>query len=211
MRVGVFGSMFDPPHLGHLLLASEAAWQLGLDRVLAVPVGMPPHRNQPISPAETRLRLTRALASAEPVIHVSRVELDRPGPSYTVDTLEVLTGQYPAAELVLLLGADQLAAFGSWYDAERIPTLARIAVVPRPGIRLPPLAAFAVEVVRMPAVEVSSTLVRDRVRRGEPIRHLVPEPVREIIEGERLYREAPLEEDPDAAKVEEPTPWADGL
>jgi nicotinate-nucleotide adenylyltransferase len=210
-RIGVFGSMFDPPHLGHLLLASEAAWQLGLDRVLAVPVGMPPHRSQPISPAETRLRLTRALAMAEPVIHVSRVELDRPGPSYTVDTLEELTGQYPAAELVLLLGADQLAAFGTWYDAERIPTLARIAVAPRPGVRLPPLGAFAVEVVRMPAVEVSSTVVRDRVRRGEPIRHLVPGPVRELIEREGLYREEPAEDEPEPLATDEPTPWAEGL
>ncbi len=202
--------MFDPPHLGHLLLASEAAWQLGLDRVLAVPAGMPPHRAQPISPGGMRLRLTRALAEAEPVIHVSRVELDRPGPSYTVDTLEVLNGQYPAAELVLLLGADQLAALATWHDARRIPTLARIAVVPRVGVRLPPLAGVAVEVVEMPTVEVSSTLVRARVHRGEPIRHLVPDAVRDLIEREQLYRtDAP--EPPAEPRADEPPPWAGDL
>ncbi len=126
--------------------------------------------------------------------------------------MDELTGQYPTAELVLLLGADQLAVLGSWHDAKRIPMLARIAVVPRVGVRLPPLAGLAVEMVRMPRVEISSTLVRDRVARGEPVRHLVPEAVREVIEREGLYRA-----EPDSAEAggnaprDEPEPWAGGL
>ena len=204
--------MFDPPHLGHLLLASEAAWQLRLDRVLAVPVGMPPHRAEPSSSPEIRLRLARALASAEPTLQVSRVEIDRPGPSYTVDTLDELTGQYPMAELVLLLGADQFAALGTWYDAKRIPSLAQIAVAPRPGVRLPSLDNVAVELIRMPTVEISSTMVRSRVERGEPIRHLVPDPVADVIHREGLYLPAEvMDKEPEDGPGEEPSAWAEGL
>ena len=187
-RVGVLGALFDPPHIGHLLLAQEAAWQLGLARVVLVPTGTPPHRAAAVAPAETRLRLAQAAAAGDPRLTVSRVELDRPGPSYTSDTLRSLQLHYPEASLVLLLGADQLAALGSWHEAERLPELARLAVARRPGVALAGAERAAVTWIDMPLVDVSSSAVRARVAAGRPIRWLVPEPVRAIVEAEGLYR-----------------------
>ncbi len=187
-RVGVFGSLFDPPHIGHLILCAEAADQLRLDRVLLVPTGTPPHRGPAVEPAAVRLRLAAAAAGTDPHVFVSRTEVDREGPSYMVDTLRELARQYPGRELVLLLGADQLARLGSWHDAPTIPRLARVAVAPRPGVTLHGLDGARVERIDMPHVDLSSTAVRERLAAGRSIRHLVPEPVRELIEREGLYR-----------------------
>jgi nicotinate-nucleotide adenylyltransferase len=192
-RIGVFGSLFNPPHLGHILLCTEAAWQLGLERVILVPTGLPSHRQTPAQSPDTRARLAQAAATTDPVLTVSRVEVDRPGPSYMADTLRELQDRYAANGLVLLLGADQLAALGSWHEAERLPQLARIAVAKRPGIELQGLDHAAVDVINMPPIGISSSLIRERVRRGQPIRHLVPEPVRQLVEGEGLYRGEPAD------------------
>ena len=125
------------------------------------------------------------------MLSVSRVEVDRPGPSYMADTLRELQRRHAGNGLVLLLGADQLAALGSWYQAEQLPQLARIAVAKRPGVELHGLDHAAVDVIDMPPIGISSSLIRERVRRGQPIRHLVPEPVRKLIEEEGLYRGEP--------------------
>jgi len=186
-RIGVFGSICNPPHIGHLLLCSEAAWQLGLDRVVIVPTGNPPHRDPPRETPEARCRLALALASCDPSLTVSRTEVDRLGPSYMVDTLRELQLRHAGHELVLLLGADQLATLGRWHDAQLIPQLARIAVAPRPGVELQGLDRAHVERVEMPLVGVSSSTIRTRVARGDPIRHLVPDAVRLVIETEGLY------------------------
>lgn len=205
-RVGVFGSVCNPPHLGHLILCSEAAWQLGLERVVLVPTSLPPHRPAPAESAEVRYRMAAAAATCEPVLTVSRVELDRPGPSYMVDTLRELARRHAGNELVLLLGADQLAALGRWRDPEAIAQLARIAVAPRPGVELAGLDEAQVEIVRMPLVGISSSLVRARIAAGQPVHHLVPRPVLDVIEAEGLYRPdpapprpAPLDADRDDA------------
>ncbi len=187
-RVGVFGSLFDPPHVGHLILCAEAVDQLRLDRVLLVPTGSPAHRPAAAEPGDVRLRLAAAAASTDPHVFVSRTELDRPGPSYMVDTLRELGRQYPGRELVLLLGADQLARLGDWHEAAQIPRLASIAVAPRPGVTLRGLDRTRVERIEMPLVDVSSTALRARVAAGRSIRHLVPEPVRLLVEAEGLYR-----------------------
>lgn len=200
-RIGVFGSLFNPPHLGHVLLCSEAAWQLGLERVVLVPCGRPPHRPPPAEPPEMRARLAVAAASCDPCLTVSRVELDRQGPSYTVDTLRELSERHPGQELVLLLGADQLAALGGWHDAESIPQLATLAVAPRPGLVLEGLAGTAIERIDMPVLGLSSSDIRRRVAAGRPIRHLVPEAVRAVIELEGLYR---ARRDPDGPHGEPP-------
>ncbi len=186
-RVGVFGSLFNPPHLGHLLLCSEAAWQLELDRVVLVPTARPPHRPAPAVSPEVRARLAAALASCDAALTLSRVELDRPGPSYTVDTLRELSERHPGQELVLLLGADQLAALATWDRAEQVPELAKLAVAERPGLVLGGLGGANVERIDMPAIGIASSDIRARVAAGRPIRHLVPEPVRVIIEAEGLY------------------------
>ena len=187
-RVGVFGSLFNPPHLGHLVLAGEAAWQLGLDRVVLVPTGMPAHRAAPAEPAEVRLRLAVAAATTDPGLTVSRVEIDRPGPSYMSDTLRELASRYPGEELVLIIGADQLAALPRWHEAERLPELARIAVAERPGITVKGIERANVVQIAMPAIGISSSMVRERVAAGTPIRHLVPAAVEAIIAAEGLYR-----------------------
>ena len=199
-RVGVFGSLCNPPHLGHLILAAEAAWQLRLERVVVVPTGTPPHRATPREGADARARLAAALVSCDPILALSRVEVEREGPSYMVDTLRELAQRYPGQQLVLLLGTDQLAALSRWHDGHLIPELARIAVAPRAGIAVKGLEHAAVERIEMPAIGISSSEIRRRVAAGSPIRHLVPEPVRAMIEAERLY-EAPLRADRRAASM----------
>lgn len=187
-RVGVLGSLCNPVHLGHLLLCQEATWQLGLSRVVIVPTGMPAHRPAPAEPAAMRLRLAQAAAIGNPALTVSRIELERPGPSYMVDTLGELAQRYPGNGLVLLLGADQFAALATWHEPERVPRLARIAVARRPGTSPDALTGADVERIEMPQVDISSSMIRERVAGGRPIRHLVPDPVRELIEAEGLYK-----------------------
>jgi nicotinate-nucleotide adenylyltransferase len=187
-RVGIFGALFNPPHVGHLALCQEAAWQLGLQRVVLVPTGLPPHREAPGESAELRLRMAQAAVLGNPGLTVSRVELDRPGPSYMVDTLRELTNRYPGAQLVLLIGADQLARLSSWYEAESLPSLARLAVARRADIAIAGAEHSMVEWVEMPRLDVSSSDIRRRVAEGRPIRYLVPEAVRELIESEGLYQ-----------------------
>jgi nicotinate-nucleotide adenylyltransferase len=183
VTTSVLGSLCNPPHLGHLLLASEAAWQLGLDRVLLVPTGIPSHREPPPESPAVRVRLAEAFVTCDPILELSRIEVDRDGPSYTADTLEELAAA-GYGDLVLLLGADQLAALERWHAPDRVRAAARIAVAPRPGT---PLGGNA-DVVRMPEIGISSSEIRRRVGAGEPIRHLVPDPVRALIDSERLYR-----------------------
>jgi nicotinate-nucleotide adenylyltransferase len=188
-RIGVFGGLFNPPHVGHLSLCQEAAWQLGLDRVVLVPTGRPSHRAAPRETPEMRLRLAQAAALGNPMFTVSRLEVDRVGPSYTVDTLRELSHRYPGSSLHLLIGADQLAAMDSWHEPEAIVQLARLAAALRPGIDLARTDAANLDWVEMPQIGISSSLVRERVRTGRPIRYFVPDAVRELIEAEGLYRD----------------------
>lgn len=183
--------MFDPPHIGHLIVASEAAWQLGLDEVRLVVCARPPHREGGWLPAEQRLRLVEAAVAGEAPLVASRAEVDRPGPSYTVDTLEGFAAAEPDASLSLIIGADQLLGFASWRMPGRIAELASLAIVDRGGVDPDALRAAATAVapagvrwIEMPEVAVSSTLVRERLRLGRPIRHLVPRPVEELLAAE---------------------------
>jgi nicotinate-nucleotide adenylyltransferase len=188
-RIGVFGGLFNPPHVGHLSLCQEAAWQLGLERVVLVPTGHPAHRAAPAETPEMRLRLAQAAALGNPMFTVSRLEIDRIGPSYTVDTLRELAHRHPGSSLHLLIGADQLAALDTWHEAESLPRLARLAAALRPGVDVADLATANLDWVEMPQIGISSSLVRARVRDGRPIRYFVPDAVRELIEAEGLYRD----------------------
>ena len=182
-RVGVLGSLCNPPHVGHAALARAAAAQLGLDRVLLVPTGVPSHREPPAESAADRLALAEAAAADEPVLECSSVEIDRDGPSYMADTLELLRG-FLGAPLVLLLGADQYAALDTWHDPERVRMLADIAVAPRDGVAIEGDA----ERIAMPVVDASSTDIRRLVAAGEPIDGLVTPSVARIIAERGLYR-----------------------
>ncbi len=192
MRIGVFGGTFDPPHLGHLVVASDACAALGLDRVLWIPSAVPPHKLHTVrAPAETRLELVEAAIQGDPRFTADDLELRRAGPSYTVDTLRELARRHPGAELVLLIGADNLREIPGWKEPHEILRLARVAVLSRDGAGVPadaPIPATAVAVTR---VDVSATEVRRRAAAGETIRYLVPDAVRALVERRGLYRELP--------------------
>jgi nicotinate-nucleotide adenylyltransferase len=192
-RVGIFGGTFDPPHWGHLLLAESAREELRLDRVLFVPARVPPHKTgDGMTPANVRLRLLRA-ALRGTGFEISQVELGRPGPSYTVDTLEALRRSLPGAALFLLVGADSLADLPTWRAPERIARLATVAVARRPGS---PDAtrragkAFGARIVPLgnPPVDLASNELRARVARGRSIRFRVPPAVERLVHTLGLYR-----------------------
>jgi nicotinate-nucleotide adenylyltransferase len=195
-RVGILGGAFNPPHLGHLWLAQEAHARLGLDRVLLVPVGRAPHRVLEADPGPgERLRLSRLAVEGDGRLGVSAIEAERPGPSYMADTLKLLHETTPAAEPTLILGADQALRLRSWHEPERVLALARIAVADREGVGRDEVVAAldglpgadAVEGFPLPRIEVSSTLVRERVAAGLPIRYLVPDRVADRIAATGLY------------------------
>ena len=189
MRLGIYGGSFDPPHLGHLLPVIDAAEQLGLDGVRFVPAATQPLKvgRASASPAD-RLAMTDRLVRGIPGFTVDPAEIDRPGLSYTVDTLAGLAEANPGAELFLLLGADAYALFDQWREPERIRTLATIVVMVR-GDAVPALPAeVEVQVLQSRRVDISSTELRARVRDGRTIRGFVPDAVADYIAEHRLYR-----------------------
>jgi nicotinate-nucleotide adenylyltransferase len=194
--VGVLGGTFNPPHLGHLICAQEAYVQLGLDRVLVMPAAVPPHKEVDDEPgAQHRLELCRQAVAGDPRFAVSALEMERAGPSYTVDTLEELHRQAPDSELFLILGGDVAAGLPLWHQPERVLSLARPAVAKRRGTARESvetaLAGLAggerAEFFRMPRIGISSTLIRQRVRAGQPITYLVPDAVATYIDQHQLY------------------------
>jgi nicotinate-nucleotide adenylyltransferase len=190
VRLGVFGGTFDPPHLGHLVAASDACEALKLHRMLWVPSAVPPHKPATVrASARQRLDMVRAAVADDPRFAVDDLELHREGPSYTVDTLRALRARHPGASLYFVTGADNLREIAGWREPDEILRLARLVVVTRAGDGHAERPAFAAEVVRVTRVDVSATEIRRRVAAGETIRYLVPEAVRACIAHEGLYRE----------------------
>jgi nicotinate-nucleotide adenylyltransferase len=182
-RVGVFGGTFDPVHVGHLAIANAALDELGLDRVYLVPARHSPLKQAgPVASATDRLAMLTAAVKDEPRFRVSRIELDREGPSFTVDTLEALRGE---GELFLVLGSDAYADFERWHDPARIRRLATIVLATRPGA---PNAPAGVRTLDSPLMDISSRELRGRAARGRSLRYLVPEAALRYIEEHRLYR-----------------------
>ncbi len=207
--VGMLGGTFDPVHAGHHALARVALDQRGLDRSLFVPAGRPPHkRGRPITSAEDRLSMVELAIAGEPRFAVSRIEIDRPGPSYTADTAEALladrqNGDRPL-ELTVILSAESFADLPSWHEPARLLKLVRIAVAPRPGHPPPTpawlarrLPGFAerIDVLEGPHLDISASDIRGRVATGRPIAGLVPPAVGDYIEAHHLYREPPPRKD----------------
>jgi nicotinate-nucleotide adenylyltransferase len=190
------GGTFDPIHYGHLVTAEEALWQFSLDEVLFVPTGMPWMKDQPeVSPAEHRYLMTVIAVSSNPHFRVSRLEIERGGPTYTVDTLKALKGEYgEKTELFFITGADAMLEIFGWKDPEDALDLAQFIAATRPGYdiarfeREAPTRHPNVEVMTVPALAISSTDIRRRVKEGSPIRYLVPEGVKTYIEKTELYR-----------------------
>ncbi len=190
---GVFGGSFNPPHVGHLVVAEACAQAAGLDRVLWVPAATPPHKqgDPTLAPADARLRMVRAAVAGNDRFEASDLEVARGDVSYTVDTLRDLGTE--AGDLALLIGGDSLAGFPNWREPRAIAELARLVVYRRPGDTvdlgaLPGWLADAVTVVDGPSLDVSSSEVRARLAAGKTVRYLVPDPVRAIVEAEGLYR-----------------------
>jgi nicotinate-nucleotide adenylyltransferase len=197
VRVGILGGTFNPPHLGHLVCAQEAHLQLELDRVLFVVASIPPHKTVEVEPgAEHRLELCRLAVGGDDRFEVSDLEIRREGPSYTVDTLDELRSTTPDIELFLILGGDIAAGLPEWHQVERVLTLATAVVAERRGTARSSVED-ALESVRagerarffpMPPIGLSSTMIRERVRSGQPISYLVPDPVDAYIQRHSLYR-----------------------
>lgn len=186
MRRGLFGGTFDPPHIGHLIVARDAAGALGLDQVVFLPAGRPPHkRHREISPAADRVALVQAAVAEDPCFVVDDRETRRTGPSWTVDTLRELRAEHATDDLVLLLGADQYVDFETWRDPEDIRALGMVAVLDRGGAEIN--ADVRDRHVRVTRIDVSASAIRKRVRDGVSIRYLVPAAVEAMIRARALY------------------------
>jgi nicotinate-nucleotide adenylyltransferase len=197
MRLGVFGGSFDPVHLGHLILAEQCRAQGALDRVLFVPAARPPHKtDHELTRFDHRVEMLTLAISGNPAFAIDELEKDRPGPSYTVDTLGTLCQREPAAELWLILGGDSVVDLPKWYEPRRIVELAGLLVVGRPGVVLPGAEDVArslgVPAVRMrtvvsPLIEISSRELRRKLVAGESVRYQTPRAVEAYIEDKWLY------------------------
>jgi len=180
-RTGVFGGTFDPPHVGHRIVAADVVEALDLDRLVIVPAPRPPHRSA-VLPAELRLELTRRAFARDPRIEVSDVEFGREGPSYTVDTLERVRVALPDDRLFLVVGCDQYEGLGGWRQPERIIELAEIAVMRRDGRPLAPDPRYPFRVVDVTRIDLSSTEIRRRLAAGRSVRYLVPDVILDDVE-----------------------------
>lgn len=199
MRLGVLGGTFDPIHFGHLLAAEEARVALRLDRVLFAPAGDPPHKQgHPILPVLHRLAMVHLAIADNPAFAVTRVDVDRPGPHYTLDMVRLLRNEWgtSAEETFFIMGADSLANLSTWHQPARLIELCRLTVVTRPGYR-PDLAKLEevlpglsrrVDWVEMPVLGISSSDLQRRVHEGRSIRYQVPAAVAQYVAEHRLYR-----------------------
>jgi nicotinate-nucleotide adenylyltransferase len=195
-RLGILGGTFDPPHYGHLALAENARAQLQLDRVLFVPAGQQPLKlRRGTTPAHHRAAMVKAAIADNPAFTLSRVDLDRPGPHYTTDTLTLLQEANPEASLFFLIGSDSLAQFAAWHDAAGIVQQARLAAMPRPGWEVDldaleqavPGIRERLDWLDTPCLDIAASDLRRRARKGLPLRYLVPPPVEAYIYKHRLY------------------------
>src|ERR687888_808570 len=195
-RVGILGGTFNPPHIGHLVCAQEAHAQLELDVVVFMPVHTPPHKELEEDPgAEHRVELCRLATAKDARLAVSRLEVDRPGPSFTVDTLTLLHERSPEDRLIFIVGGDMARSLPRWREPERILELATLAAAERAGAGREEIAETVAQVrwgdrvrfFEMPRIDVSSSMVRERVAAGLPIRYLVPDDVASYIGAQGLY------------------------
>jgi nicotinate-nucleotide adenylyltransferase len=196
VRVGLLGGTFNPPHIGHLVIATQALAALRLDRVLFVPVNEPPHKAIDGDPGvEHRVAMCRLAVAGDEPLDVSLVDAEVPGPSFTVDTLSRLHDRCPGDQLTFLVGGDMALSLPNWREPAAILSLASLGVAEREGVgraditeRLADLGTGNVEFFDMPRIDVSSSLIRRYAAAGRPIRHLVPDAVAGYIEREGLYR-----------------------
>ena len=190
-RIGIFGGTFDPPHLAHLIAAEMAVEAFALDKLFFIPANIPPHKTkEQVTDGMHRLAMTEIAAQGNDKFEVSRVEIDRPGPSYTVDTLREIQKQRSPEKIFLFIGLDQMAVFHTWHKWEQILESAEMVVMIRPWQKFDEIDSSLIDRVKillMPLLDISSTDIRARVRAGKSIRYLVPDEVREYIAEHKLY------------------------
>ena len=201
-RVGILGGTFDPPHMGHLILAEEARDQLQLDMVLFVPAGDPPHkRGRRLTPVEHRLAMVSLAIADNPAFFLSRVDADRPGPHYTVDMVRIIRDQFPPdVELYFLMGFDSLADLPNWHKPEELVAMCHLVALTRFDVKLDwdylesrlPGIRQRVSILDMPELELASHVIQARVRAGRTIRYQVPPPVEAYIYKHHLYVAEPV-------------------
>jgi nicotinate-nucleotide adenylyltransferase len=195
MRLGLMGGTFDPVHIGHLVIAEEARFEFALDRVVWLPAGDPPHKDATVTPAEHRYAMVVLATAEHPSFEVSRFELEREGPSYTLNTILHFRETEPEAELFFITGADAILEILTWHRHEEVVQSCEFIAVTRPGYDLsrltgvlPPEYMARIHTIEAPGIDVSSTSVRRRVCADEPIRYLVPDAVHAYIAKQGLYR-----------------------
>lgn len=187
-KLGIFGGSFDPIHVGHLIVAEDAAAALGLDRVVFVPAGTHALKRSSVeAPGSLRRKMVEAATAGSNLLVTDGREVDRSGPSYTVDTLAELAAENPGAELFLLLGTDILGEIHEWHRAGEVAELAQIVVMTRPGAVARPMIDIKVVTVEVTQIAVSSSEIRRRVKTSQPYRYLVPDPVYRLIVEHSLY------------------------
>lgn len=197
-RIGVIGGTFDPIHYGHLAAAEEARVKMDLERVLFVVAGVPPHKlDEEITPVEHRLAIVSLAIASNTHFEISRVDVDRPGPSYTVDTISTLQKRWGQdTEICFIMGLDSLVELPTWHQPKRLIQSCRLVAVSRPGVEIEiaeleasvPGISSRVEIIDMPEMDISSTELQQRVRDGLPIKYQVPEEVERYIMEHELYR-----------------------
>jgi nicotinate-nucleotide adenylyltransferase len=193
--IGFLGGTFDPPHLGHLLLAETALEALNLKRVVFIPVGQPTHKTT-MTPANHRLAMTQAATLADERFEVASIDIDRPPPHYTADLIPLLDAKWPAQKLTLLLGGDSIAELPTWHDPQRLIHSISIAGLQRPGYKIMweeinqviPQAQQKIKMFTGPAIFISSTAIRNDLAQGRCFRYLIPAGVREYINRHNLYQ-----------------------
>jgi nicotinate-nucleotide adenylyltransferase len=188
-RVGLMGGTFDPIHHGHLFAAEEVRYAFSLDKVVFVPAGRPWQKTESsVTPAELRYEMTKIATAGEPAFEVSRIEIDRPGPTYTVDTLREFRDCRPAAQLFFITGSDAIHQILTWKDADAALALATFVAVTRPTHDLSAVKNPAIATLEIPALTISSTDIRRRIAEGRPVRYLLPDAVASFIDEHGLYR-----------------------
>lgn len=197
MNIGIFGGTFDPPHIGHLVIADQALTQLKLDEVWFMPAGQPPHKlNNDVSAAQHRVEMTRLAIAGHAGFTLSTFDIDRPGPHYSSKAIELLEQRHPQHDWCFIMGADSLDDLPKWHEPQRLIALATLAVAGRPGAhpdlvkieRDVPGISARVQWVDAPLVDLSSTQLRKMVHAGASLRYLVPDAVIDYIQQHSLYR-----------------------
>ncbi|WEG14204.1 nicotinate-nucleotide adenylyltransferase [Pullulanibacillus sp. KACC 23026] len=187
MRIGLLGGTFDPPHFGHLIMAEEARAAFELDEVWFMPTYLPPHKERRVTKAEQRIDMVRRAISGNPYFKLSLVEYERKGRSYTYETIEILKEQHPDVAFYFIIGGDMVNDLPNWYRIEELKKEVSFIGVTRSHVEIEKAEQSALQLIKMPDIDISSTMIRERIQNKQPVRYFLPENVRNYIEENQLY------------------------